>query len=116
MTTHVLYKVYGAFFPVEEATYNALALAGRDAISATDDPWLFFEKDMVRFSFEGIHFPTDDICDELARVLPFSATGKLDVLDLDAWNLLRHQWKDGTLTRTIRNLNDVLEPACDYLK
>ena len=36
MTTHVLYKVYGAFFPVEEATYNALALAGRDDVAVYD--------------------------------------------------------------------------------
>lgn len=116
MTTHVLYKVYGAFFPVAEEVYQALATAGREAISATDDPWLFFEKDMVRFSFEGIHFPAEEIREALIQSLPASASGKLDVLDLDEWNLHRHQWKDGQMTTTVRNLNDVLEPACDYLK
>ncbi len=114
MAGDVIYKVYGAFFPVEKNVYCAVEKAGTDAISSLPEPWLFYEKDMVRLSFEGLYFPYEEVLAALQGILPVQASGKLDVLLMQDWRLQRYIWKDGKFEIVSRSLNDMLEPASNY--
>lgn len=105
----ILVKVYGAFYPVDTDCYAAVSLVGEHVVP-NDEPWLFFEGDMLRFAFEGLYFPLDDVLDALRDALPEHAAGKLDYLDLEAWTMARHVLTPGRVfTLSTRGLNDVLD-------
>lgn len=104
----VFMKVYGAFHPAPEQVDAALATLQPQIIG--DSPWFYRTNDMVNISYEGIWFPVDDILALLTQTLPPDAIGKMDVLDLDAWTLTRHQWHNGQFNSSpARDLNSVLD-------
>ncbi len=111
---NIMYKVYGAFYPVEKELFTNILNIGNEAMPAQDEAWLFFEKDMLRFSFEGLYFPQDDILLALESRLSAESSGKLDILDMEQWKLYRHVWKNGNFEKIERNLNDILEPAANF--
>ena len=104
----VLWKIYAGFCPADEAGFNALAQAGKDALG-NEEPWLFLEKDLIRISFEGMYFPLEEILETLAAHLPPTALGKLDCIDLEAWRLTRYEFCNGGFTKSTRSLNHVLD-------
>lgn len=106
----ILVKVYGAFHPAGNATFDAVAASGRDAMGQEED-WLFLEGDMLRISFEGHYFPLDEALEALKAALPKEAEGRLDYLDLEAWTLTRHVLQSGKLAVSCRSLNHVLDYA-----
>lgn len=107
----IIVKVYGAFHPVSRDCYDALNAAGADAIGH-EDAWLFYEDGMLRFSFEGLYFPLEDVLEALRLTLPKEAEGKLDYLDLEAWTLTRHQLTLGAVFNvSTRSLNNILDYA-----
>lgn len=107
----ILVKVYGAFHPAGKNCLEAVAEAGREAVG-NEEPWLFHEKDMIRFSFEGLFFPLEDVLEALAAHLPGEAEGRLDYLDLEDWTLTRHSLSPGgELHAATRSLNNVLDHA-----
>ena len=101
-------KVYAALHPAGEDCIEAVRRAGRDAVG---DPWLFSEGDMLRISFEGLYFPEEAVLEALDRFLPAEAEGRLDILDIEVWELRRHTRQDGRFVRLVRDLNQVLEYA-----
>lgn len=105
----ILVKVYGAFYPADPSCHEAVALSGKNVVP-NGEPWLFFEGDMVRFAFEGLYFPLDEVLAALRSALPEHAAGKLDYLDLEAWTITRHVLVPGrSFTVATRGLNDVLD-------
>ena len=75
-----------------------------------DGPWLFLEGDIVRVTFEGMYFPSEEVLTAFATHLPEQAKGKMDVLDLEAWTLTRHIWEEGTFQSSPpRSLNHVMD-------
>jgi hypothetical protein len=86
-------KVYAAFFPADEAALRAVEAAAAGAMGP-DPARISLNGDILRISWEGIHFPVEDVLSALAGALEEPAEGKLDSIDLDAWTLTRH-----TLTR-----------------
>lgn len=104
----VFMKVYGAFHPTDQRVDTAL-LSLQPQIMG-DSAWFYRTNDMINISYEGIWFPVDDALDLLTKNLSPESTGKLDVLDLDAWTLTRHQWQGGQFQSSpARDLNSVLD-------
>ena len=104
-------KVYASFYPLAPAEAEALgdALDGLAPLVMGDASAVFREGDMVRISYEGLYYPVDDALDVLERLLPATAQGRLDFIDMEGWTITRHVYAGGKRTGNIRNLNDVLD-------
>ena len=110
MSRQPLLKVYGHIYPVDKALYAALEHACADAMPDEDDlPVIEHDGDMARISFEGIYFPLDDVLDVLTAHVRAEHKGKLDVLDLESWRLIRHTFTQGRVDVHSAPLNNVLD-------
>jgi hypothetical protein len=110
MSRQPLLKVYGHIYPVDKALYAALEHACADAMPDEDDlPVIEHDGDMARISFEGIYFPLDDVLDVLTAHVRAEHKGKLDVLDLESWRLIRHIFTQGRVDVHSAPLNNVLD-------
>ena len=105
----ILVKVYAGLHPADAACADAVRRAGAAALHDSGEAWLFHERDLLRISFEGLYFPEDEVIAALDACLPAQAQGKLDVLDMDGWELRRYAREDGVFRLVRRNLNQVLE-------
>lgn len=105
-----LLKVYGHVYPVSDALHAALEAACAGAMpDDADEPALCREGDMSRISFEGVYFPVEETLEALKRHLRPEHQGKLDVLDLENWRLVRHVFAQGHIRSTSAPLNNVLD-------
>mgnify|MGYP003590935064 FL=1 len=110
MSRQPLLKVYGHIYPVDNALYAALENACADAMPDEDDiPVLERDGDMARFSFEGTYFPLDEVLAALTAHLRPEHQGKLDVLDMEGWQLMRHTFTQGRIDAHSAPLNNVLD-------
>ena len=110
MSRQPLLKVYGHIYPVDDPLYAALEKACADAMPDEDDmPVLERDGDMARFSFEGTYFPLDDVLAVLSAQIQTGHQGKLDVLDLEGWRLIRHTFTHGHIDVHSAPLNNVLD-------
>ena len=105
----ILVKVYAWLHPIDVACADAVRRAGDAAIHDSGETWLFHEHDLLRISFEGIYFPEDEVIASLEACLPACARGKVDVLDMEDWELRRYTREGGTFRLSRRGLNHVLE-------
>ena len=81
-----------------------------DAMPDENDlPVLELDGDMARISFEGTYFPLDDVLAALTAHLRAEHLGKLDVLDLEGWRLIRHTFAQGRVDVHSAPLNNVLD-------
>ena len=112
MTARPALKVYGHIWPAQAELESeldcALATAIQDDIS-DDVPLLCRDGDMLRISFEGAWFPEDAVLDAFKHHLTPEQQGKMDVLDMDAWRMTRHVFKDGSIRSSSAPLNNVLD-------
>ena len=112
MNRDPLLKVYGHVYPVSDAFYADLEAACTGAMpDDTVESVLCREGDMARFSFEGVYFPVDETLEVLNRHLRPEHQGKLDVLDLENWRLIRHVFEQGRIRTSSAPLNNVLDYA-----
>ena len=110
MSRQPLLKVYGHIYPVDDALYAALENACADAMPDEDDiPVLERDGDMARFSFEGTYFPLDEVLAALTAHMRPDQQGKLDVLDMEGWRLIRHTFSQGHTEVHSAPLNNVLD-------
>ena len=110
MTQMPLCKVYGHVYPLSEALYAALEASMSGCMGQeTDDPALLREGDMARVSFEGIHFPEEEVIAALRTHLTPAMQGKLDCLDLENWRLTRYRFEGGEVRTSAAPLNNVLD-------
>ena len=110
MSRQPLLKVYGHIYPVDDALYEALEKACADAMPDEDDiPVLERDGDMARFSFEGAYFPLDSVLEALTAHMQTGHQGKLDVLDMEEWRLIRHTFIQGRMDVHSAPLNNVLD-------
>lgn len=109
MTHTPLLKVYGHIYPADDALYTSVAQACACAMPDSDDvPVVEKDGDMIRVSFEGVYFPVEEVLACLAqRILPCHQ-GKLDVLDLENWQMTRHLFQEGRIQSRTVPLNHVL--------
>jgi len=106
---HILIKVYAGLHPADAACAEAVRRAGHTVLHDSGEAWLFHEGDLLRISFEGVYFPEDDVLAALETCLPAHAQGKMDVLDMEEWELRRYAREDGGFRLSRRGLNHVLE-------
>lgn len=112
MMSQPLLKVYGHISPADAVLYAALNDACASALVANDDvPLVELVGDLVRLSFEGAYFPVEDVVAVLEAHVRPEQEGKLDVLDLEAWKLIRYTVAQGHLERRSAPLNHVLDYA-----
>ena len=107
----ILIKVYAGLHPADAACAEAVRQAGSAALHDSGDVWLFHEGDVLRISFEGLYFPEDEVLAALEACLPAHAQGKMDVLDMEGWELRRYAREGGSFRLSRRGLNHVLEYA-----
>jgi len=105
----ILVKVYAGLHPADAACAEAVRQAGGAAFHNSGEAWLFHEGDVLRISFEGLYFPEDEVFAALESCLPPYAQGKMDVLDMEGWELRRYAREDGSFRLSCRGLNQVLE-------
>ena len=79
-------KTYGHLFPADQHI--------ADAVGAVLSDWNIpecteLEGDIFRISFEGVFFPLDDVLDALRPLLCAESSGKIDLIDMEAWTLTR---------------------------
>lgn len=67
------------------------------------------EDNLLRISFEGIYFPVEDVLAYIGENMEPDWSGKLDVLDLEAWTLDRHVFQGGAMRHGHAPLNNVLD-------
>ena len=110
MNGRSLLKVYGHIYPADTTMYTALEAACASALADADDvPLLEREGDMARISFEGTYFPLEDVLAAVEAQLRPEHKGKLDVLDMEGWQLIRHIFENGRIVRHSASLNHVLD-------
>ena len=110
MSRDPLLKAYGHVYPVDDSFYAALEQACAEAMPDEDDiPVLERDGDMARISFEGTYFPLDEVLEVLTAHVQAEHKGKLDVLDLEGWRLIRHTFAQGRVEVHSAPLNNVLD-------
>lgn len=108
----VLQKVYAALAPagpeLEERLRLIIAGAQRAGFcpGANPEDIIALQGDTLLISYEGMAFPLEEV---LTALEGQKLTGKLDFLDLEAWTLTRHLWKEGQLTVRKGDLNAAME-------
>ncbi len=103
----ILVKAYGNLHPVERACFEE-AEHILEAWGISDA--VFYEGDMVRFSFEGDYFPCDEIAQLLKKFHTIHTEGKLDCMNLEDWLLTRHFFKEnGEYHTNTATLNKALD-------
>ncbi len=108
----ILLKVYGHLYPTTAADEEALRAATSGAIAdpvSADVPLIARTKDLLTISFEGIYFPLAEVMCALKALLRPEQTGKLDVLDVDAWSMCRYRFNKGHIEEHAADLNAVLD-------
>ena len=108
----ILQKTYAALTPagpeLVERLRLVVAAAQRAGFCPGAEPEdiIALQGDTLLISYEGMAFPLEDVVVALEGSV---LTGKLDFLDLEAWTLTRHIWKDGHMMRRTGDLNAALE-------
>ncbi|MBQ7456924.1 MAG: hypothetical protein IJS54_04915 [Desulfovibrio sp.] len=108
----IVVKVYGNISPADQSLRLVLAEALQTAIAdpiSQDIETLVLIGDLLTISFEGVYFPEDEVVAVLQAHCTPKQTGKLDVLDIDAWRIRRYQIQDGHLHLRQASLNQVLD-------
>ena len=93
-------KTYGHLFPADQHI--------ADAVGAVLSDWNIpecteLEGDIFRISFEGVFFPLDDVLDALRPLLCAESSGKIDLIDMEAWTLTRAAFSGWVRTATSPN-------------
>ncbi len=100
-----LVKIYGNVHPAGPELFGA--------VRAVLEAWhlgdcVELDGDLLRLAHEGVFFPTEDVLETLGPFLSCSSSGRLDVLDLEAWTLTRYRFEGRRTLPSIRSLNDIL--------
>ena len=87
-------KTYGHLFPADQHIADAVgaALSDWNIPECTE-----LEGDIFRISFEGVFFPLDA-----------ESSGKIDLIDMEAWTLTRAAFSGTEITVKTVGLNHVL--------
>lgn len=110
MSRDPLLKVYGHIYPIDDALYADLYNACSTAMPDFDDvPVVEKDGDMARISMEGVYFPVEDALAVLQGHLKPAHKGKLDVIDLENWQLTRYVFSNGHMTHNSASLNHILD-------
>ncbi len=86
----ILVKSYGNIYPVP---YECFLEVEEALLAWHIEDAVFYEKDMVRISFEGDYFPCDEVGEIFKKYHNKDTQGKLDCMDLEAWTLTRHSYQ-----------------------
>lgn len=101
-------KVYGYLRPCPQKAlaplFEALRLMGDEAAET-----LVLQGELLNIGYEGVFFPVEDFLQALAPFLDKNSTGKLDYIDMEAWQLTRYNFENGFITSASRSLNSVLD-------
>ncbi len=109
MSQPVLLKVYGNLWPAPKDVLEPLASLFADCMPEPEFPPARLDDELLTIAFEGIYFPVDEILAVLSRYLTVQSQGKLDVIDLENWRLVRHMFKNGNIETRTAPLNNVLD-------
>lgn len=106
MSQPILLKVYGHIWPAPSGLAPELCRIGRACLPGSEP--VSQAGDLVNISFEGLYFPVDDFVAAIRSSTCGREQGKLDVLDLENWQLTRWLIENGALSEHRAPLNNVL--------
>lgn len=107
MSQPVLLKIYGALSPMSPELFQNLAEISAQAMPAQDAVTL--KNGMFALSFEGIWFPVEELLETLEQNAEERFHGKIDLLDLEKWQMTRYEFKEGKIGKATVPLNNVLD-------
>lgn len=105
MSQPILIKVYGSFWPADEQLCKQIGELSASALPEAPD--IVLEGNLLKISFEGIYFPIDEVLEALKKEV--SGQGKIDVLDIEDWQMSRHLIQAGHIGMSKMPLNNVLD-------
>lgn len=108
MSQPVLLKAYGNFWPATAALASQLGAVLVSCLPAPDTPPARLAGTLLLISFEGLYFPVDEVICLLERSADVACQGKLDILDLENWQMTRYLLEAGKFTLSHALLNNVL--------
>ncbi len=112
---NILVKVFGQLYPMPDAALEAglselSPLLGEENAAAA----LELDGETLLLNYEGVYFPLDDFLAALEPHFGPGTAGKIDFIDLEAWEICRLRFKNGKaapFSVERRSLNHVLEYA-----
>ncbi|MBD5641563.1 MAG: hypothetical protein HDQ91_04005 [Desulfovibrio sp.] len=107
MSQPVLIKVYASLWPATDALAAAVKTATLAALPAP--PEIALSAGLLTLSFEGVFFPIDELAEAVEASAPPDLQGKIDLLDLENWELRRYLAASGKLGVHSAPLNNVLD-------
>lgn len=100
-------KVYGFLRPCPPEYLPQLRASLRLLGDAADGV-LELGGELLNIAYEGAFFPLDDFMAALSPLLRPESLGKVDYLDIEAWEITRLNFENGFVTRATRDLNSAL--------
>lgn len=99
------YKTHGHLFPADQHITNAVGavLSGWNTPEYTE-----LEGDIFRINLGGVFFPLDDVLGALRPLLCAENSGKIDLIDMEAWTLTRAALSGMEITVKTVGLSHVL--------
>lgn len=106
MSQPVILKIYGNLSPCAAGLAARLA----ELASAAIPPVASIELSgaLLTIAFEGIYYPVEETLAAIAAAIGPEQRGRLDVFDLEAWQLGRHHIEAGQIRATSAPLNTLL--------
>lgn len=106
MTQPILLKVYGGLRPVSAALHAAISEIAFAAMPS--EASILLDGEWLEISFEGIYFPVDELIMAIETAEITNLNGKIDVLDIENWQLRRFLIVDSRIEMRATSLNNVL--------
>jgi len=108
---NILIKVYANIYPAGQELYNALIneLSGLYIEDELEGNIVDLKNDLILISFEGIHFPIEEIIETIEAFLSPTSQGKVDYIDLENWRLTRYIIKGKHISHRSNSLNAIME-------
>lgn len=109
MSQPVILKVYGNLAPVTPAQYEKLREIAKDCLPEPETAPASLQDQLLTIMFEGVYFPTEEFLDCIRQFLSCRQQGKIDVLDIEQWTLLRYLIANNQISPHYAPLNNVLD-------
>lgn len=101
-------KAYGNLYPATQSMVESVRAVLADWYIADA---VELHADILRISHEGEYFPEAEVVAALCSFLQPEQKGKLDIIDLENWQLSRHIFEGGTVVEKKASLDKALEPC-----
>ncbi len=111
MAQQILIKVYGDVTAVPSAILHELQpfFASCEVMELSE--MLVYNADSLQMAFEGVYFDIESVLLIIQKHITPQSTGRIDYIDLEAWNMTRYRIEGKQISSNSVGLNNVLDYA-----